>query len=479
MSDKPWEDYESGPWDDYKTDEVPSSGESVFNEKIPVGEMILRKVRAGALPYLGTRISAGTASLLNDKSFDENLAEQQLRDRSTSAQGPKIAGTALEMGTSMAGTAAASGLSWPLRILANAALGGMSAADSQDLGTKEGLMHTGVGFGIGGIIGSAAEGVNALSKPGLNAVKALESKTATPSELLADQTPLGGRAEFREAIQQDPTNILNMTKEGSEKVGNRLGERVRVFRDAHRGITNDVHKTDDLLQLADQVVANKPSQEKFADEIVNRLQVGDKSTAGLLDLSDDIDDAAQTYYNKVTVGSTGKMSNNQRQYYQQLIDLRNAVKSKVRSPESAYGKADAGYSKYSSTQKPVVETLENANEAFATNERELPNPKQENPPVSKLSLIHKAANALKIGPEAADNFTKAWMERSIDPMELMKMVAAGDQEIAPNVKPSAVLKLLAVAGTLAKQASPAISGTMSRAMTPSRQDLEEYLRRNR
>ena len=101
-----------------------------------------------------------------------------------------------------------------------------------------------------------------------------------------------------------------------------------------------IDKPDDLMKQAVPLESQLPiGTDKFLNDIKSRLQKP-KSSADVLSIVDDLDDESKKFYKQIKKGEKRDLTKNENRYYTSLVDARNSLKEKLRSPESDWGGVD-------------------------------------------------------------------------------------------------------------------------------------------
>lgn len=443
------------------------------------------------------RISALTESVISDKPYGQALTENQAMLEYIRKKNP-VASKVIEIPVSLAATAPLQGASMLGRIGIGAGIGAGYGSEQQDLTTSEGLINTGVGAGIGGAaatIPSVAKGGSDFVKKTIN--EAQEGGT-TVKNLIRDYIVKKNKPEILETLVNKPNTIADLANVGSKNAREKLGKDINPFRQEAFETTSNKIQTPEAIAILDelnppisqnraprlsyaqeapvtsaddymQTVVDQPEDlmrqsgssssklpigaDKFLNDIKSRLQ-REKSSSDVLSLVDDLDDESKKFYKSIQ-NEKRNLTKDEMKYYTYLVEARNSLKSKLRTPESEWGGADKMYSTFEK-DLPAVKALEQAKFDYAKRKAQSDFPQLSNDMASgrvfpsKTGLFSKALDLINPGGglKYTDQISEDIATKLVDPDMLMQLIQQGDKEIIPNVRPTGILKALQALGAL-------------------------------
>jgi hypothetical protein len=289
----------------------------------------------------------------NQSTFQGNVLNEQLRNEGINNPLIKGTGTVAKIARDVAMPAKSA----VQRVGIPVATGMMEKAGESDLSTLEGWGDVGAA-GLTNLATSAGlEGVSQGIKGAVGFGR--DSKTFTKPELIEryllskkNRTPKG-----IENVVKNSDLLSQYSKEGLENVKERLGKNIKPFRDEITSKTDDIIRTPEAIKTMDSL---NPSGDDFLNGIQQRLQ-STKSSADVLQIADDIDDHAKSFYDKASTvnGKTKSLTKADRKYYENLVQVRNQLKDSIRDPEGPYGLADQAFSQFEKN-KPLLQDIKDA-----------------------------------------------------------------------------------------------------------------------
>lgn len=289
----------------------------------------------------------------NQSTYQGNVLNEQLRNEGIDNPLIKGTGTAAKIARDVAMPAKSA----IQRVGIPVVTGMMEKAGEADLGTLEGWEDVGAA-GLTNL--ATASGLEGLSRGIKGAVGfGRDSKTFTKPELIErfllskkNRTPKGV-----ENVVKNSDILSQYSKEGLENVRERLGKNIKPFRDEIASKTDDIILTPEAIKTMDNL---NPSGDNFLNGIQQRLQ-STKSSADVLQIADDIDDHAKSFYDKASTinGKTKSLTKADRKYYENLVQVRNQLKDSIRDPEGPYGLADQAFSQFEKN-KPLLQDIKDA-----------------------------------------------------------------------------------------------------------------------
>lgn len=443
------------------------------------------------------RISALTESLISEKPYDQALSENQEMLEYIRRKHP-VASKAIEIPVSLAATAPLQGATLLGRLGIGAGIGAGYGSEQQDLATSEGWVNTGVGAGIG----AGASVIPNAAKAGSDFVKqrvadASEGGT-TVKNLIRDYIVKKNKPEIVETLVNKPNTISDLANVGSAKARETLGKAIAPFREEAFSTTTNKLQTPEAIRILEElnppISQNAPAKlnyiketptssadeylqtivepesimkqtgsaenqlpvgaDKFLNDIQARLQKP-KSSADVLRIVDDLDDEAKKFYKQVTKGEKRNLTKSENRYYSSLVETRNSLKEKLRSPDSEWGGADKMYNQLEKDM-PAVKALEQAKLDYAKKSAQADFPKLTTQQGANLPYPTKPGVLSKVldfvlpdgGLEYTDQISEDIANKLVDPDVLMQLIQQGDKEIIPNVRPTGILKALETLGYL-------------------------------
>lgn len=447
------------------------------------------------------RISALTESFISDKPYDKALTENQAMLEYIRKKNP-VASKAIEIPVSLAATAPLQGASILGRIGIGAGIGAGYGSEQQDLTTSDGLINTGFDSLIGGggaTIPSVLKGGSDFVK---KSIKEAQEGGTTVKNLIRDYIVKKNKPEILETLVNKPNTISDLANIGSKKVREKLGKDIAPFRqEAFNTTTNKIQtpeaiaildelnppisqsrapklsytketpitsaddymqtiidKPDDLMKQAVPLESQLPiGTDKFLNDIKSRLQKP-KSSADVLSIVDDLDDESKKFYKQIKKGEKRDLTKNENRYYTSLVDARNSLKEKLRSPESDWGGVDKMFNQFEK-DLPAIKSLEQAKFDYAKRKAQADFPQLNNDMASsgrvfpsKTGLFSKVLDVINPGGglKYTDQISEDIANKLVDPDILMQLIQQGDKEILPNVRPTGILKALQSFGVLDK-----------------------------
>ncbi len=289
----------------------------------------------------------------NQSTFQGNVLNEQLRNEGINNPLIKGTGTVAKIARDVAMPAKSA----VQRVGIPVATGMMEKAGESDLSTLEGWGDVGAA-GLTNLATSAGlEGVSQGIKGAVGFGR--DSKTFTKPELIEryllskkNRTPKGIKN-----VVKNSDLLSQYSKEGLENVKERLGKNIKLFRDEIASKTDDMIRTPEAIKIMDNL---NPSGDNFLNGIQQRLQRS-KSSSDVLQIADDIDDHAKSFYDKASTinGKTKSLTKADRKYYENLVQVRNQLKDSIRDPEGPYGLADQAFSQFEKN-KPLLQDIKDA-----------------------------------------------------------------------------------------------------------------------
>lgn len=442
------------------------------------------------------RISALTESMISDKPYDQALTENQAMLEYIRKKNP-VASKAIEIPVSLAATAPLQGASLLGRLGIGAGIGAGYGSEQQDLTTSEGLINTGVGAGIGAGTGIIPNVVKSGSDFVKKSVQEASEGGTTVKNLIRDYIVKKNKPEILETLVNKPNTISDLANVGSKNARAKLGKDIAPFRQEAFDTTTNKIQTPEAIKILDELnppmSQNTPPKltyvkeapissaddymetmieqpdalmkqtgssgnqlpigaDKFLNDIKARLQ-RPKSSSDVLSIVDDLDDEAKKFYKQVTKGEKRNLTKTENRYYTSLVEARNSLKDKLRSPDSEWGGVDKMFNQFEK-DAPAVKALEQAKFDYAKNKAQADFPKIKSseginiPYPTKPGVLSKVLDFILPdgGMKYTDQLSEDIANKLVDPDILMQLIQQGDREIIPNVRPTGILKALEALG---------------------------------
>ena len=487
---------------DLGEDTVPTQPNSVLSAKMGIPRMqrpmenedVARLASTAATFGQQPRISALTEAAISDKPYDQALTENQKMLEYIRKKNP-VGSKAIEIPVSLAATGPFQSIKLLGRLGYGALIGGAYGSEQQDLGTSEGVINTVINAGAGasaGFIPNIIKGGSDFVKKSI--AEASEGGT-TLKNLIRDYIVKKNKPELVETLVNKPNTISDLANVGSKNARKKLGRDIAPFRQEAFNTTTDKIQTPEAIAILDelnppqsqsqaprlsyvqetpvtsaddymQTIVDQPDlmkqtgasssglpigSDKFINDIKSRLQKP-KSSADVLSIVDDLDDESKKFYKQITKGEKRDLTKSENRYYTSLVEARNSLKDKLRSPDSEWGGRDKMFNQFEK-DVPAIKALEQAKFDYAKNLAQSDFPKMSNEKIghtypSKAGVFSRVLDMILPGGgmKYTDQISEDIATKLVDPDMLMQMIQQGDKEIIPNVRPTGILKALQVMG---------------------------------